>query len=113
MKWFYYGFGAFIGFICGTTIEFIFYLLEQSGNKIILDAEHSYIVNKLTGEKTPIEVINGEFQFDIWIPAPSEEHPPIKIIDGKMVALFEENEEGEAEGKTEESVFTRPEEELP
>ena len=51
------------------------YQIVQSGNKIILDAEYSYIVNKLSGENTPIEVINGEFQFDIWIPAPSEEHP--------------------------------------
>ena len=37
MKWIYYGFGAFIGFICGTIINFIFYLLEQSGNRIISD----------------------------------------------------------------------------
>ena len=42
MKWFYYGFGAFIGFICGTTIEFIFYLLEQSGNKIISNMIRDY-----------------------------------------------------------------------
>ena len=41
---------------------------------------------------------------------PSEEHPHIKIIDGKMVALINEEEEEEAEGKTEESVFTRLEE---
>ena len=37
MKWIYYGFGAFIGFVCGTIINFIFYLLEQSGNRIIYD----------------------------------------------------------------------------
>ena len=42
MKWFYYGFGAFIGFICGTTIEFIFYLLEQSGNRIISNMIRDY-----------------------------------------------------------------------
>ena len=37
IKWIYYGFGAFIGFICGTIINFIFFLLEQSGNRIISD----------------------------------------------------------------------------
>ena len=42
MKWFYYGFGAFIGFICGTTIEFIFYLLEQSGKRIISNMIRDY-----------------------------------------------------------------------
>ena len=35
MKWIYYGFGAFIGFVCGNVIEFIFVLLEQSGNRVI------------------------------------------------------------------------------
>ena len=42
MKWIYYGFGAFIGFICGTIINFIFYLLEQSGNRIISDIVRDY-----------------------------------------------------------------------
>ncbi len=42
MKWIYYGFGAFIGFICGTTIEFIFYLLEQSGNRVISNVVRDY-----------------------------------------------------------------------
>ena len=37
LKWFYYVFGAFIGFICGTIINFIFFLVEQSGNRIISD----------------------------------------------------------------------------
>jgi hypothetical protein len=42
MKWIYYGFGAFIGFICGTVIEFIFYLLEQSGNRVISNMVRDY-----------------------------------------------------------------------
>ena len=42
MKWIYYGFGAFIGFVCGTVIEFIFYLLEQSGNRIISNMVRDY-----------------------------------------------------------------------
>ncbi|MBT3513735.1 MAG: hypothetical protein HOB32_00450 [Nitrospina sp.] len=42
MKWIYYGFGAFIGFICGSVIEFIFYLLEQSGNRVISNLVRDY-----------------------------------------------------------------------
>jgi len=33
LKIVYYGFGAFIGFICGTIINLIFYWLDQSGVK--------------------------------------------------------------------------------
>ena len=42
LKWIYYGFGAFIGFVCGTVIEFIFYLLEQSGNRVISNMIRDY-----------------------------------------------------------------------
>ena len=42
LKWIYYGFGAFIGFVCGTAIEFIFYLLEQSGNRVISNMIRDY-----------------------------------------------------------------------
>jgi len=31
MKIIYYGFGAFIGFVCGSIINLIFYWLDQSG----------------------------------------------------------------------------------
>ena len=33
MKYVYFGFGGFIGFICGVAINLIFYLLDQSGIK--------------------------------------------------------------------------------
>ena len=33
MKYVYFGFGGFIGFICGVAINLIFYLLDQSGVK--------------------------------------------------------------------------------
>ena len=42
IKWIYYGFGAFIGFICGTIINLIFYLLEQSGNRLISNMVRDY-----------------------------------------------------------------------
>ncbi|MBT7180735.1 MAG: hypothetical protein HN907_14480 [Nitrospina sp.] len=33
MKYVYYGFGAFIGFVCGIGLNLIFYWLDQSGGK--------------------------------------------------------------------------------
>ena len=51
MKWIYYGFGAFIGFICGTIINFIFILLEQSGNRIISNMVRDYgMLGRFIGE---------------------------------------------------------------
>ena len=35
MRYVYYGFGGFIGFICGVAINLIFYLLDQSGVKFV------------------------------------------------------------------------------
>ena len=35
MKLIYYGFGAFIGFICGVMINLIFYWVEQAGYPLI------------------------------------------------------------------------------
>ncbi|MFQ5451447.1 MAG: hypothetical protein ACE5E9_12525 [Nitrospinaceae bacterium] len=45
MKIIYYGFGAFIGFICGSIINLIFFWLDRSGTHF---AEH--LVN----------------QYDVW-----------------------------------------------
>ena len=33
MKYIYYGFGGFIGCICGVAINLIFYMLDKSGIK--------------------------------------------------------------------------------
>ena len=38
MKYFYYGFGGFIGFVCGSLIYYIIYLVERSGNRILTEA---------------------------------------------------------------------------
>ena len=42
MKFVYYGFGAFIGFGCGTAINLIFYWLEKSGNTLLTDLVQDY-----------------------------------------------------------------------
>jgi hypothetical protein len=38
----YYGFGAFIGFICGIVINFIFIWVENSGNPILSNLVRNY-----------------------------------------------------------------------
>lgn len=35
MTYVYYGFGGFIGFVCGLIIQLIFYAVEKSGNRIL------------------------------------------------------------------------------
>ena len=42
LKWVYYGVGAFVGFGCGTVINLIFVLLEQSGNHLISDLKRDF-----------------------------------------------------------------------
>jgi len=35
MKYFYYGFGGFIGFVCGLLIQLLVLAVERSGNRIL------------------------------------------------------------------------------
>ena len=42
MKLIYYGFGGFIGFICGTIISLIFYWVEQAGHPVISSLSKNY-----------------------------------------------------------------------
>ena len=35
MKYFYYGFGGFIGFMCGMLIQLLILAVERSGNNIL------------------------------------------------------------------------------
>ncbi len=35
MKYFYFGFGGFIGFVCGMVIQMLVYAVERSGNNIL------------------------------------------------------------------------------
>ena len=69
--------------------------IVAANNKIVLDIEHSYIVNKATGEKTAITIENGEFNFDSWVPAPHPEQKPIKYANGVHSEISEETEEAD------------------
>ena len=82
--------------------------IVNAGNKIILDAEYSYIVNKGTGEKTDVTVENGEFIFDLWVPSPKDNRP--KKIDafGQFTPLLlDEVEKTSDTLSPEASGFTR------
>lgn len=35
MKYFYFGFGGFIGFVCGMVIQMLIYAVERSGNPVL------------------------------------------------------------------------------
>ncbi len=35
MKYFYYGFGGFIGLVCGVVIQLLILAVERSGNRIL------------------------------------------------------------------------------
>ena len=88
--------------------------IVNAGNKIILDTDYSYIVNKATGEKTEVTVDNGEFLFDLWVPAPKDNRPPMKIdAFGRFTPLIADEEpsqtpealSSEASGFTRQDVF--------
>jgi len=38
MKYFYFGFGGFIGFVCGMVIQMLIYAVERSGNRVLTEA---------------------------------------------------------------------------
>ena len=38
MKYFYFGFGGFIGFVCGIAIQLLILAVERSGNRILTHA---------------------------------------------------------------------------
>ena len=42
LKIIYYGFGGFIGFVCGTIISLIFYWVEKSGNLFLGELIKNY-----------------------------------------------------------------------
>ena len=83
--------------------------IVNAGNKIILDAEYSYIVNKNTGEKTDVTVENGEFIFDLWVPSPKDNRSPMKIdAFGQFTPLLSEEPAEYSEALSQEaSGFTR------
>lgn len=42
MKIVYYGFGAFIGFLCGITLNFVFFFVEKSGHPLMSNLIENY-----------------------------------------------------------------------
>ena len=45
----------------------------SAGNRVVFDdwdPEGSYILNKMTGYKTPIQLKNGNYVFQMWVRKP-------------------------------------------
>ena len=80
--------------------------IVAAGNKVVLDIDYSYIVDKTTGEKTTLNIENGEFNFDLWVPAPTPGQSPITYKNGVCSVLVVE---ADASDKTSEAGFIRQE----
>ena len=61
--------------------------IVAAGNKVVLDIDYSYIVHKKTGDKTTINIENGEFNFDLWVRAPNSGQPPVTYKNGVCAVL--------------------------
>ena len=80
--------------------------IVAAGNKVVLDIDYSYVVDKQTGEKTTINIENGEFNFDLWVPAPSPGQPVMAFRNGVCAALDLGDDSSD---KTQELGFIRQE----
>ena len=72
--------------------------MNQGGNVVILDGNQSYMVNKSTKQKTRIQYENGQYIFNIWVPAKkSEVRAAEKSVfkDNRYAVLAVEDEEDE------------------
>ena len=56
--------------------------IVAAGNKVMLDLDYSYVQDKATGERTTINIENGEFIFDLWVPAPNPGQPIMAFKNG-------------------------------
>ena len=95
----------------GTQVDMTFQIADQitqplgsvrrlceAGNRVVFDSE-SYIENKATGLKTPIQLRNGEYMMDLYVRKDGKK--PTFINSGRFQALMEtlkeENEEEDEE----------------
>ena len=42
----------------------------RAGNRVVLDDDGSYIEHKESGNKTPIEMVNGTYAVKLWVAVP-------------------------------------------
>ena len=77
--------------------------MNQAGNRVVLDGKESYMIHKPTGRVTRIEVEDGKFMFNVWVP--SERKSGKGKEDGRdknrfaALAEKEEEENGDAEAQ--------------
>ena len=49
----------------------------ETGNKVVFDAEGSYILHKKSGKKIHVKHEHGKFEFDLWVPKAKSEQPTV------------------------------------
>ena len=70
--------------------------MNQGGNLVVLDGEHSYMKNKASGQKTKIHYEDGQYIMYMWVPCGRQE--PVKpekyLSENRFSILAAEDETG-------------------
>jgi hypothetical protein len=70
--------------------------MNQGGNLVVLDGEHSFMKNKTSGQKTKIHYEDGQYILYMWVPCGPKE--PEKVAktssENRFSILAAEDEEG-------------------
>ena len=73
------------------------YRMNQGGNKIVLDGEDSYLVNKVTGKKTQVMLEDGQYVFYLWVKKEGKEvasvEPKPVVTRNRYSVLYEDDQE--------------------
>ena len=72
----------------------------EAGNRVVFDKE-SYIENKATGLRTPIQIRNGEYMMDLYVRKDGKK--PTLFNSGRFQALMETFEEETEEDEEKEA----------
>ena len=50
----------------------------KAGHRIVLDSEGSYLLNKHTRERTPVQQKNGVYTMEFWVAPSLHQHPFVR-----------------------------------
>jgi len=70
--------------------------MNQGGNLVVLDGEHSYMKNKASGQKTKIHYEDGQYIMYMWVPCGRQEpvKPDKRLSENRFSILAAEDEAG-------------------
>ena len=68
--------------------------MNQGGNHVVLDGEHSFMKNKVTGQKTKIHYEDGQYILHLWVPCgPKGAEKSTKPLEENRFAILAADEE--------------------